>query len=210
MGAERRRRSPGQRLALRRVARRARKRPGEPLTPDAWSAYFEFAAQPMTRFGKRVFRMLPSTPRCGYCGAPFGGIGSRLVGPFGYRPSRKNPNVCSVCVEAAPPGGITTDVGVLFADLRGFTTRAKTLSPEATSTHLRRFYASAEHVLLPEALVDKVIGDEVMAPYVPHLVRSLSPKAPPRARCTGSWRRSCSPTRERFSSTWATAARPDR
>ena len=71
---------------------------------------------------------------------------------------------------------MTADVGVLFADLRGFTTRSESLTPEQTSALLRRFYASAEHVLFPEALIDKVIGDEVMALYLPVF---LVPDSPP-------------------------------
>lgn len=112
-------------------------------------------------------RSLPSSPRCGICGAPFSGVGSRLVGPLGYRPSRKNPTLCATCVESSPPGGMTTEVGVLFADLRGFTRISEQSEPEAVSLLLRRFYACAEDVLFPEAMIDKLIGDEVMALYLP-------------------------------------------
>ncbi len=148
------------------------------LAPADWQTYFEFVAQPRSRAIKRVLRALPSSPRCGYCGAPFDGIGSRLVRPLGYRPSRKNPNVCATCVELAPPGGITTDVGVLFADLRGFTAHSESMPPEQASAVLRQFYACAEQVLFPEALIDKLIGDEVMALYVPIVVRPTSRHSP--------------------------------
>ena len=43
--------------------------------------------------------------------------GRRIVGPLGYRPSRKNPTICAVCVETSPPGGMKMHTGVLFADL---------------------------------------------------------------------------------------------
>ena len=39
--------------------------------------------------------------------------------------------------------------------------------PQEVSTLLRRFYRCAEDVLFPEALIDKLIGDEVMALYLP-------------------------------------------
>jgi adenylate cyclase len=159
-----------QRQALRGLTRAARKRPGEPLSPADWESYWRFGSQTGSRAVKRVLRSLPTSPRCGYCGAPFAGLGARLVAPLGYRPSRKNPNLCAVCVELAPPGGMTTEVGVLFADLRGFTSDSESRTPHEVSARLRRFYGHAEKVLFPEALIDKLIGDEVMALYVPPLV----------------------------------------
>jgi len=159
-----------QRRALKSLTKHARKHPGEPLTQDDWESYWQFGTQPTSRAVKRVLRALPSTPRCGYCGAPFAGLGGRIVKPLGYRPSRKNPNLCAACVELAPPGGTTTDVGVLFADLRGFTSRSEGLTPAEATALLRRFYGHAEKVFFPEALIDKLIGDEVMALYLPALV----------------------------------------
>ena len=159
-----------QRQAIRGLAKQARKRPGEPLSPADWESYWKYASQHSTRAVKRVLRAMPGTPRCGYCGAPFAGIGGRVVGPLGYRPSRKNPNLCGVCVELAPPGGMTMEIGVLFADLRGFTSASEQQTPVEVSAKLRRFYEHAEKVFFPEALIDKLIGDEVMALYVPPVV----------------------------------------
>ncbi|MGZ5379261.1 MAG: adenylate/guanylate cyclase domain-containing protein [Mycobacterium sp.] len=159
-----------QRQALKGLIKAARKPSGEPLTPADWESYWRYAAQPSIRAFKRVLRALPSTPRCGYCGAPFAGVGGRLVRPFGYRPSRKNPNICSTCVELAPPGGMTAEIGVLFADLRGFTSESESRTPAEVGAQLRRFYAHAEKVFFPEALIDKLIGDEVMALYVPPFI----------------------------------------
>jgi adenylate cyclase len=39
---------------------------------------------------------------------------------------------------------------------------------------LRRFYRCAEDVLFPDAVIDKVIGDQVMALYLPVLKRTMS------------------------------------
>jgi adenylate cyclase len=164
-----------QRQALRGMVKAAQKRRGEPLEPEDWGAYLRFMAQPSNRAFKRMLRALPSSPRCGYCGAPFSGIGARLVAPLGFRPSRKNPSLCATCVELAPPGGITVEAGVLFADLRGFTALSEGASPQQASALLRRFYAAAEDVLFPEALIDKLIGDEVMALYLPVFVRPGEP-----------------------------------
>jgi len=152
-----------QRAAQRRLRKVARKQKDEPLTSDDWAAYFAMASDPTGRTVSRVLRALPSSPRCGICGAPFSGFGARLVRPLGYRPSRKSPNLCSTCIEASPPGGMTTEAGVLFADIRGFTRLSEQREPEEMSALLRRFYTSAERVLFPEAIIDKLIGDEVMA-----------------------------------------------
>lgn len=155
-----------QRLSRRRMLRKARKRRGEALSPEDWAAYFSLMEGPGRAWGQ-LLRALPASPRCGICGAPFAGVGGRLVRPLGYRPSRKNPNICATCVELSPPGGITTETGVLFADLRGFTSLSERSDPQEMSALLRRFYACAEDVLFPEAMIDKLIGDEVMALYLP-------------------------------------------
>jgi adenylate cyclase len=117
----------------------------------------------------RLIAALPSSPRCSICGAPFAGFGRHIVGRLGYRPSRKNPNICSVCVETSPPGGMNQQIGVLFADLRGFTSRFEGADPREASLLLRRFYRAAEDVLFPDAVIDKLIGDEVMALYLADL-----------------------------------------
>jgi adenylate cyclase len=65
---------------------------------------------------------------------------------------------------------MTVEIGVLFADLRGFTSESESRAPAEVGAELRRFYAHAERVFFPEALIDKLIGDEVMALYVPPFV----------------------------------------
>jgi adenylate cyclase len=155
-----------QRAARRRVRKLARKSKGEPLGPEDWGAYFTVASHTAHGPMGRLLRALPSSPRCGVCGAPFAGIGGRLIAPLGFRPSRKSPGVCATCVEAAPPGGMTTKAGILFADIRGFTSISERSDPEQVSALLRRFYACAEQVIFPDAVIDKLIGDEVMALYI--------------------------------------------
>jgi len=158
-----------QRMAIRRLRHAARRGDGEPLTPEDWLVAWRLHEQGAGRAVSALLRSLPSSPRCGVCGAPFAGLGARIVAPMGYRPSRKNPTVCATCVEYSPPGGIVQFTGVLFADLRGFTERFAGVDPSEVPVVLRRFYRCAEDVLFPDAIIDKLIGDEVMALYLPGL-----------------------------------------
>lgn len=162
-----------QRGALRKLRRDAGRRGGEPLEPEDWEVVWRMHENRLGRVIQRLFLALPRSPRCGVCGAPFEGPGRHLARPLGYAPSRKNPTVCSMCVELAPPGGMTMPTGVLFADLRGFTARFDGADPREASEVLRRFYSCAEDVLFPEAVIDKLIGDEVMALYLPTMKRDL-------------------------------------
>jgi adenylate cyclase len=117
----------------------------------------------------RVMRVLPSAPRCACCRAPFGGVGGRIVRPLGLGPSRKNPQLCALCFEKAPMGGYDMEIGVLFADIRGFTSMAERSEPGAMAELLNRFYATATQILCRHAIIDKLVGDEVMALYLPML-----------------------------------------
>jgi adenylate cyclase len=163
-----------QRMAVRKLRRAAGRAGAEPLAPEDWEVAWRLHEQGLGGAVAAVFRALPSSPRCGICGAPFAGVGRWVVGPLGYRPSRKNPTVCGTCVEYSPPGGMTQYVGVLFADLRGFTARFDGGDPQEASLLLRRFYRCAEDVLFPDAVIDKLIGDEVMALYLPDLKPGMS------------------------------------
>jgi adenylate cyclase len=163
-----------QRMAIRKLRRAAGREAGEPLAPEDWVVAWRLHEQGLGGAMAALFRALPKSPRCAVCGAPFAGIGRRIVGPLGYRPSRKNPTVCSTCVEYSPPGGIVQYAGVLFADLRGFTARFEGSDPAEAAGLLRQFYRCAEDVLFPDAIIDKLIGDEVMALYLPDLKPGMS------------------------------------
>jgi adenylate cyclase len=116
----------------------------------------------MSRY-RRLNRRLPTDPRCKFCLVPFGGVGRLLR----VRPSRKNPNFCMGCFEMAPMGGTDMDVGVLFADLRGFTSWCEQQPPSAVERALNRFYAVTTSVITEaDGLVDKLVGDEVMGLFL--------------------------------------------
>ena len=118
----------------------------------------------------RAMRLLPSEPRCRLCRAPFGGSGGAVMRRFGYGPSRKNPTICNSCFEKAPMGGVDMEIGVLFADVRGFTSLAENMTPDDVAEMLNQFYAAATEVLTTSAVIDKLVGDEVMALYIPELL----------------------------------------
>jgi adenylate cyclase len=120
---------------------------------------------------RRLVRHIPSEPRCQICYVPFGGLG-RVFRLAGYAPTRKNPNFCNQCFEKAPLGGEEMDVGILFADVRGFTTDSESLTPKEVQARLSRFYRTATSVLIShDAVIDKLVGDEVMALFIPLLIK---------------------------------------
>lgn len=118
----------------------------------------------------RVMRRLPAEPRCRLCNAPYGGVGGQIMRRFGFGPSRKNPTLCNTCFEKAPMGGVEMEVGILFADVRGFTSFAEQTTTGEVAQLLNRFYAAASPILTRSALIDKFVGDEVMALYLPQLL----------------------------------------
>ena len=120
------------------------------------------------RTWRRMIRRIPSAPRCKMCYIPFGGLGGRFNRLRGNGPSRKNPGFCRGCFEAAPLGGAEVDLGILFADVRGFTSMSEAQGPKATAALMNRFYEMATDALTHEdAIIDKLVGDEVMALFVP-------------------------------------------
>ncbi len=115
-----------------------------------------------------VFSWLPHSPRCSICGVPFEGVGGALLHVIGYRRWNKNPTMCNVCYRGLPDGGAEVDIAVMFADFRDSTALGEHMDPAAFAGLLNRFYKVAIDVLAPHrAIIDKLIGDEVMAFFVP-------------------------------------------
>jgi adenylate cyclase len=116
-------------------------------------------------------RHLPTEPRCKVCHYPFGGIGGRLVRTFlGVRPSKMNPHMCNVCERFADRfrGGAEVDATFLFADVRGSTGIAKSMSAVEYGRLIDRFYRSTTKALYKHnGMVEKLIGDEVTGFFVP-------------------------------------------
>ena len=134
---------------------------------EAWARRFAKHARKARRL-RRVMRALPADPRCKLCHAPFRGSGGRLLRFTGMRASRKSPHLCHDCVEDGPDGGFEAEVGILFGDVRNFTGFAESRSPTETAATLQRFYdIAAKAVIRHEGIVDKLVGDEVMALFWP-------------------------------------------
>jgi len=86
------------------------------------------------------------------------------------RRSVKNPNYCDVCETfvRTHPGGAEVEISMLFADVRGSTTLAEQMRPTEFSRLMNRFFDCANRVVIDsDGVVDKLVGDEVVALYVP-------------------------------------------
>lgn len=119
------------------------------------------------RLSHRILGRVPGTPRCKLCHNPFGGFAGKAMARIGCTPSRLNPNFCTRCCDKLPKGGAKVDVAILFADIRGSTTLGEHAAPEEYADLLNRFYRTSSDVLIAhDAIIDKIIGDEVMALFV--------------------------------------------
>jgi len=106
------------------------------------------------------------------CSAPFKGPGSVVARRMGRRPWAKNPHYCSMCFQMMEHqhGGAEIDCTLLFADVRGSTALAETMRPTEFRALLNRFYDAAAEVLHEhDAILDKFVGDEVVAIFIPAL-----------------------------------------
>jgi adenylate cyclase len=138
-----------------------------PAQSEEWRKILTEGHRPML-LARRFFRVVPSAPRCKVCSNPFGGLGGRVFAAAGFRRSRKNPNLCTRCCDDLPAGGAEVDVAVLFADVRGSTALGERAGAADFAQLLNRFYGAATGVLLRhDALIDKLIGDQLMALFIP-------------------------------------------
>ena len=143
----------------------------EIIVEKLWRKYLTTGVFEKERRQRVFFRLLPGTPRCKNCYAPFRGAGSHVVSlVYGKRPSNLNPQLCNVCEIWARKyqGGAEIELSMLFADVRGSTALAESMNPTEYSKLINRFYNVATQVMVrTDALIDKIIGDQVAGMYVP-------------------------------------------
>ncbi len=119
---------------------------------------------------KRLMKALPGDPRCKLCMAPFGKPGSLLLRVFGNKPSPLNRRLCTFCIRTIHkhPGGAEIEVTALFVDVRGSTTIAEHAAPGEFGQLLARFYGTAARIVdRCDGIVDKFVGDEAVALFIP-------------------------------------------
>jgi len=115
---------------------------------------------------RRVFRRIPSPPRCKLCAAPFTGLGGLILRHAGYRQSPGNPALCTRCIDELRKRqmtGVEIPITLLFSDIRGSTAMGERMRPADFHGFLDRFYRLAsDSIVAHDGIVDKVVGDEVV------------------------------------------------
>lgn len=87
-----------------------------------------------------------------------------------------DPSIINGVMNGAIPlelKGVEQEVSVLFADIRGYTTLAESMNPQSIVSFLNEYFTSMTEVLLGyEALIDKYIGDAIMAIFGAPIARA--------------------------------------
>ncbi len=139
---------------------------------DEWRAFLD-GTHYKTVWGRRLFRRIPSAPRCTVCLAPFAGPGGAAFRAVGIRRWEKNPNVCNDCIRELVRHevmGVDAEISFLFADIRRSSELARTLETIEFAHVMQRFYRMASDVLLDHsAILDKFIGDEAVGFFLPFM-----------------------------------------
>jgi adenylate cyclase len=91
---------------------------------------------------------------------------------IGLGPWTKNAKYCTGCFRELrrSHGGAEVECSLLFADVRGSTQLAERIGAREFNRLMGRFYDTATDVLVRyDAIVDKFVGDEVIAIFIPVL-----------------------------------------
>ena len=137
-----------------------------------WRDFMEQGGDTMKGVGRRIFRRIPADPRCRMCASPFAGPGAPLMRLIGKRQAQQNPNWCNSCFDnlSKHHGGAEVAGAMLFADIRGSTSLAERMSPGEFHALLNRYFAAATKVVFDhDGVVDKFVGDELVAVFFPLL-----------------------------------------
>jgi adenylate cyclase len=146
---------------------------------EIWAEFLAGKIDGLERM-KRLFRRIPTAPRCKLCQAPFGGLGGKMLRFTPWRRWQANSTLCNICTGSLGQqvGGAEVEATFLFADIRGSTGVAEHLRPAEYQALLQRFYrVCAMAVDEAGGLVDKFLGDGVVAFFVPVFTGDGGPAA---------------------------------
>jgi adenylate cyclase len=136
---------------------------------DQWHALLT-GDDPSLREVRRFWRRVPSAPRCKVCASPFSGLGGAIAKVFWHAPMTSNPLLCKACFGQLSkfPGGAELEISVVFADVRGSTGLAERISAADYRSLIQAYYRSAARAIDDNGgIIDKFLGDGVMALFVP-------------------------------------------
>ena len=135
-------------------------------TPQEAMRGFLSGENPGFARSRRLFRRVPSSPRCKLCAAPFEGLGGVVLRHVGFARYPGNPAICGNCIKSLNKWGIfgaEIPVSLLFADIRGSTTIGESMTPTEYRAYLDHFYRIASEAILgKDGIVDKFVGDEAI------------------------------------------------
>lgn len=140
--------------------------------PEEWWRDYLTRGSPLERRARSLMKLIPSSPRCQLCAAPFAGPGAPVMRLVGRARSPSSPHMCNACLTfmIEHRGGAEIEGTMLFADVRGSTSLAESMSPREFRDRMDRFYTVAsETVFDHDGTVDKFVGDELVAMFVPLL-----------------------------------------
>jgi adenylate cyclase len=169
---------------LGRMASKAATERPEPRNEEFWRGIL-LGTDPRFKDVRRWLKHLPSAPRCKFCAAPFKGAFVPLMKAQGRAPWHRNPNYCAFCFKVIEDefGGAEIECSLLFADVRGSTALAEQMSSMAFRKLMDRFFRTATDILVEkDGIIDKYVGDEVVAIFIPALVEGHAARALAAAR----------------------------
>jgi adenylate cyclase len=125
---------------------------------------------------RRIWKHVPAAPRCKVCASPFHGIGGAVARLAWHGPIPNNPLLCKACFGslATRVGGAEIEISVMFADIRGSTGLAERIGAGAFRRLVQDYYRVASGAIeMNDGIVDKFLGDGVMALFVPVIAGEL-------------------------------------
>lgn len=133
---------------------------------------FSSKYETMMRRFRRISRLMPGAPRCFECNRPMAGLGGWVMK---IRPSTFSPRLCDECERAIRKveAGAEAELSMLFADVRGSTTLAERTSGSEYKSLIQQFYRAVSEVLVRNnAMVNRLMGDQVIGLFVPRFAGS--------------------------------------